>query len=101
MAIPPVPPGVIPITSWQVQFAPSADHHRNSIRYVLEVFKADFISRALALDLGRPAVSNGLCTVDVSGAVAILAAGGYLVSVRAVDDATGLSSLAATTTFAR
>ena len=101
--IPPLVPPVLPppVTRWQLQFSPSLDHYRNVGRYVLQVFKADLVSLEVARDLGKSAVVNGICTVDVSSLVAALAAGNYVFSVRAVDDATGLSSTAATTTFMR
>jgi hypothetical protein len=92
-----IPPVLTPpVTRLQLQFAPSADHYRNVARYVLQVFNSDMIS--FTLDLGIPAVSNGLCTVDVSYP---LAAGHYSIEVRAVDDSTGLSSTPATATFTR
>jgi len=68
---------------------------------VLQVFKADLTSARIEQDLGHPVVSNGICAVDVSQAVAALAAGSYVFSVRALDVDSGLFSSAATTTFTR
>ena len=68
---------------------------------MLDVFQADLAGLAVTLNLGRPAVSNGICVVDVSLAVAALASGSYVIFVRALDDDTGLFSSAATTTFTR
>jgi hypothetical protein len=102
-AIPPVIPEVVQplLGRMHLQFAPSTDHDRTVDRYVLEVFKADLLSLVSTLDLGRPAVSGGLCTVEVSDLIGQLAVGSYVFSLRAVDDGTGLSSAAATTTYTR
>lgn len=95
----PALPGISP-KSWKVEFKPSSDHSKSVSRYVLQVFNAKSLLM-LTLDLGRPAVVNGTCTVDVSNPLTALLAGTYVASVRAVDDAKGLSSSAATATFTR
>jgi len=100
--VPSIPPAVpSPATSWRLQFAPSSDHDRIVDRYVLQVLRSDLNGAGVELDLGHPVVSNGICAVDVSYAVAALAAGSYVFSVRALDDDTGLYSTAATTVFTR
>ena len=95
------PPAPAPATLWHLEFAPSPDHDQTVDRYVLQVFKDDLNSVGIELDLGHPVVSNGICAVDISHAVATLAAGSYVFSVRALDADTGLFSSAVTTTFTR
>jgi regulation of enolase protein 1 (concanavalin A-like superfamily) len=100
----PTPPdsGVPPFVGRAVvQFAPSADHNTSVDRYVLQVFKPDMVTLVATWDLGHPAVSGGICSVDVTDRVAALAPGSYVFSLRAVDDDTHLSSTAVTTTFTR
>jgi regulation of enolase protein 1 (concanavalin A-like superfamily) len=69
-------------------FTPSADHSRTVDRYLLEVFAAGAdpgtATPVASRDLGRPAVINGECSVDVSAFMQSLAPGQYIATVTAV-----------------
>jgi hypothetical protein len=69
-------------------FVPSSNHATAVDRYVLEVFPvgADTtVANPVATqDMGRPSITNGECSVDVSGTILALAPGAYIATVTAV-----------------
>jgi len=71
-------------------FEPSPDH-ATVTSYVFEVALADAAQGpVLQRDIGKPAVVNGECRVDVSALLALLPSGSYIALVRAAN-ANGLS----------
>jgi len=97
---PPVVPSLPPV-SRRLVFSPSLDHDSTVDRYRLDVYASSPRQLVFSLDLGKPAVVSGDCTVDISPQVSALAAGLYEAVVRAVDDGTGRSSLGAFVAFTR
>ena len=76
----PVPTSV----SRRVAFGPSPDHYATVEGYVLEIALAATPSvTLLRLDLGKPSVSGGECTADISSVVRLLPAGSYIAVVKA------------------
>jgi Big-like domain-containing protein len=69
-------------------FVPSSNHATAVDRYVLDVFPVGVdptVSNAVATrDLGKPAITNGEITVDVSSTILSLAPGTYIATVTAV-----------------
>jgi hypothetical protein len=97
----PAPTTPTSVTPWRLVFNPSPDHDRNVDRYVLEVRTVSGHYLVLAVNLGRPPVAGGECSVDVTSSFERLSAGAYDVALTAVDDSTGLSSSAAVASFTR
>jgi hypothetical protein len=69
----------------RVVFTPSADHDTLVVHYVLRIYPAGSNQTVVAtLDLGKPAVINGECDVDISALIAALSPGTYFGTVTAV-----------------
>jgi regulation of enolase protein 1 (concanavalin A-like superfamily) len=84
-------------------FSPSASH-ATVTRYNLDIFTAG-ANPASAVpiatrNLGKPAVVNGTCTVDITTTISALPGGNYFASVVAVSSG-GTSTRAVSPTFAR
>ena len=83
-------PGPTPTALKYLVFEPSPDH-ATVTSYVFEVALADAAQGpVLQRDIGKPAVVNGECRVDVSALLALLPSGSYIALVRAAN-ANGLS----------
>jgi hypothetical protein len=96
-----VRPANLPTTA---VFTPSSNHATVVDRYVLEVFTAGADTRVAnpvaSRDIGKPAVSGGQITVDVSSTIMALSPGNYVATVTAFGD-TGSSQSAASPQFTR
>ena len=84
-------------------FTPSSNHTTAVEHYVLEVFPVGAdptVANAVASrDLGKPAISNGECIVDVSSTILGLPPGAYIATVTAIGN--GGSSQSAASQFTR
>ena len=89
------------VTSWRLVFTPSLDHYGIVDRYVAEVYSLNGWAFVWSRDLGKPAVLNGECTVDLTQWIKALPAGQYQIVVRAVDDSRQARSIGATFNFVR
>ena len=80
-----VKPPALPSTA---VFTPSSNHSTAVDRYVLEVFPlgADTtVANPVAMqDLGKPAITNGECSSDVSSTILALTPGTYVATVTAI-----------------
>ena len=73
-------------------FDPSSDHDASVTRYVLRLTPAASTQvLMMERDLGKPAVVNGECRVDISSLLRLLPPGSYVALVSA-DSAAGLSA---------
>ena len=76
--------------STRVMFTPSADHDTLVTWYGLEIFSASAEPGSSApvatMNLGKPGVVNGECSVEVGAIVSALTPGSYVVVVSAVGD---------------
>jgi hypothetical protein len=73
-------------------FEPSPDHDTQVTRYVLRLAPAGSPQAPVVeSDLGKPAVTNGECRVDIGSLLNLLPAGSYVALVSA-DSAAGLSA---------
>lgn len=85
-------------------FTPSSNHDTAVDRYVLEIFtngaNPDTATPVQRQDLGKPAVSNGECSVDVSATIASLPSGTYIATVTAFGPG-GSARSAASPSFTR
>ena len=89
------------VTSWRLVFAPSLDHNTLVDRYVAEIYSLNGWALVWSRDLGKPAVLNGECTVDLTLWIKALPAGQYQIVVRAVDDNTQARSIGVAFNFVR
>jgi hypothetical protein len=81
----PVTPARVPsVLPQYVTFEPSVDHETNVDSYLLEVLTPEEWP-VVQLSIGKPAVVNGECVVDVRSLIDGLSAGTYVISVRAVN----------------
>jgi len=80
-----VRPASLPSTA---VFVPSSNHATAVDRYVLEVFPVgadSTVANPVATrDLGKPAISNGECRVDISSTILALSPGTYIATVTAM-----------------
>ena len=94
------PPPTIP---GRAVFTPSTDHSTLQ-RYQLEIFLAGtsplIASPVATRDLGKPAIVNGECSVDISQTVLALLPGSYVATVTAVSS-TGSTRSALSPVFTR
>jgi hypothetical protein len=85
-------------------FTPPSNHSTAVTHYVLEVFPAGTnvtVANPVATrDLGKPAITNGQCTVDVASTILGLAPGTYVATVTAVGNS-GSSQSAPSPQFTR
>lgn len=79
-------------------FVPSTNHATAVDRYVLEVFPAGAnptVANPVATrDLGKPAITNGECRVDITSTTLALSPGSYIATVTAVGSAGSTQSSA-------
>jgi chitinase len=84
-------------------FSPSPDHAAVT-HYNLDIFTAGAnLATAVPVatrNLGKPAVVNGTCTVDIAATILALPGGNYIATVVAVSSG-GMSTRAVSPTFAR
>ena len=73
---------------YRAVFVASSNHNTAVDRYVLNIYPSganpDTATPVATRDLGKPAVVNGECNVDVSPTVQALAPGNYIATVTAV-----------------
>jgi len=85
-------------------FTPSADHATDVLHYVLEVFPAGanpYTANPVATrDLGKPAVVNNECRVDIASTILALSPGTYIAALTAVGSG-GSAQSAASPQFTR
>jgi uncharacterized protein (DUF2141 family) len=85
-------------------FSPPADHATDVLHYVLEVFPAGanpYTANPVATrDLGKPAVVNNECRVDIASTILALSPGTYIAAVTAVGGG-GSTQSAASPQFTR
>jgi hypothetical protein len=84
-----------------LSFEPSPDHAKLVVGYLLEVRKGGdpvTATPVASVNLGTPAVVNGVITVNIDSALASVPSGSYYVVVKAVGTA-GTSSGAASGAF--
>jgi hypothetical protein len=97
VAPPPVAPP--PVTQRHLAFGPSSDHDSNVEAYTLEIQLVSNPGVTVAsVSLGKPAVSNGECFVEVSWVLNGLPGGTYVALVRATN-AFGASAAATSAPF--
>jgi hypothetical protein len=96
---PVVPIAPAPVTQRHLAFGPSSDHDSNVEAYTLEIQLVSNPGVSVAsVSLGKPAVSNGECFVEVSYVLNGLPAGTYVALVRATN-AFGASAAAVSAPF--
>ena len=85
-------------------FTPSVDHATDVLHYVLEVFPAGanpYTANPVATrDLGKPAVVNNECRVDIASTILALSPGNYIAALTAVGSG-GSAQSAASPQFTR
>jgi chitinase len=96
--------GVAGTTPWMVAFTASADHATNVTSYLVEVFASgadpNTATPIASSDLGKPALNSlGEVIVDRTSFFEALAAGNYVMTVRAIGP--GGSTRSAAYTFTR
>ena len=98
----PVPtPAPVPEDLRYLVFKPSPDHDTGVTAYLFEVALAGSLqTTVLQRDIGKPAIVNGECRVDVSALLSLLPTGSYVAVVRAAAP-TGPSAPGVSAPFSR
>lgn len=82
------PPDVVTSAAALAKFTPSPDNDTAVSYYVLDIFDAaaDVSTAApvISADVGKPAVVDGECTVDISSVVRSISSGSYVAVISAV-----------------